>query len=102
MNMGENRQPPHRKVSHPGVLILVCLPAADEELVLQQDGEEEEDHALGGHGEQVLPHEVPLQGVQFLLGPWGKEGHTARLGWFCVAFSGQVFTKCLTPNRPKF
>ena len=70
MNMGENRQPPHRKVSHPGVLILVCLPAADEELVLQQDGEEEEDHALGGHGEQVLPHHVPLQrGTQPVL-PW--------------------------------
>lgn len=45
----------------------------DEELVLQQNGEEEEDHALGSHGEQVLPHKVPLQRVQLLLRTWGKK-----------------------------
>ena len=53
--------------------LLVGPPAADEELVLQQDGEEEEDHALSGHGEQVLANKVPLQGVHLLLGPWGKK-----------------------------
>lgn len=36
-------------------------PEREEEPVLHQEGDEEEDDALQGHGEHVLPGQVPAQ-----------------------------------------
>ena len=39
------------------------LPGLAEEVVLDEQGEDEHDSPLDGHGAQVPPHHVPAQGV---------------------------------------
>ena len=43
------------------VCVCVCVPGFDEESVLDEDGDDKEDHALHSHCKQVFPHHVPLQ-----------------------------------------
>jgi len=60
----------------------VNVPKANEELVLQQDGEDEEDEAFSCHCKQVLPDGVPLERVQGLLRAWRSRATESFTGIF--------------------
>ncbi len=55
--------------------VVLNVPEANEELVLQQYGEDEEDNTFSCHRKQVLPYKVPLKRVQSLLCAWRKKNH---------------------------
>lgn len=54
----------------------VSLPIVNEKLVLQENGEDEEDNAFSCHCKQILPHKVPLKGVKSLFASyrWAQRG----------------------------
>lgn len=53
-----------------GTGLLEQVPGFAEELVLDEDGGGEHDGTLDGHGAEVLPHQVPAQGVLEPILPW--------------------------------
>lgn len=52
--------------------LVLNIPEAKEELVLQQYGEDEEDNAFSCHCKQVFSYKVPLKRVQSLLCAWKR------------------------------
>lgn len=52
------------------------IPEANEELVLQQYGEDEEDNTFSCHRKEVLPYKVPLKRVQGLFGALRRNNYT--------------------------
>lgn len=48
------------------------VPSGEEEVVLDEEGQEEVHHPFCRHGNQVLPNEVPLEWIWRVLLTWGQ------------------------------
>lgn len=73
---------------------------SEEEAILDEDVEREVDEALSSHEKQVLPQEVPTEGVQTEVLSWG---HTAGTGWFTTISHSEMFTHTVqetTSSKP--
>lgn len=53
--------------------VALIIPEANEKLILQQYGEDEEDNPLSCHRKQVLPYKIPLERIQSLFGAWRRK-----------------------------
>lgn len=53
--------------------LVLNIPKANEELVLQQYGEDEEDNTFSCHCEQIFSYKVPLKRVKSLLRAWRRK-----------------------------
>lgn len=77
-------------------------PEPNEELVLQEYGEDEKYNAFGCHGKQVLPYEVPLKRVKSWFCACGEEPHTRYTKKVLMSLRIIIMICCLTTLNNSF